>query len=107
MKNDLALVAKQLVAPGKGILAADESTGTIEKRLKSIGVSSTEETRRTYREILFATPDLSQFISGVILFDETLRQKTRHQRSSFVCKYIGLIPIRMVILSTSMQYNVN
>jgi len=76
MKNDLALIAKQLVAPGKGILAADESTGTIEKRLKSVDVLSTEETRRTYRELLFTTPDLAEFISGVILFDETLRQKT-------------------------------
>ncbi len=76
MNNDLANIAKQLVVPGKGILAADESTGTIEKRLKSVDVPSTEEMRRTYRETLFTTPGLSEFISGVILFDETLRQKT-------------------------------
>ncbi|MEO5804460.1 MAG: class I fructose-bisphosphate aldolase [Verrucomicrobiota bacterium] len=76
MKNDLAAIAKQLVAPGKGILAADESTGTIEKRLKSVNVSSTGETRRAYREMLFTAPGLSESISGVILFDETLRQKT-------------------------------
>lgn len=74
--NILANIAKELVAPGKGILAADESTGTIEKRLKSVGVSSTEENRRSYRELLFATHGLSEFISGVILYDETLRQKT-------------------------------
>src|SRR2546428_3027882 len=78
MKNEnLESVATKLVAPGKGILAADESLPTIEKRLKSINVSSTEENRRTYREILFTTTGASEFISGVILFDETIRQKTR------------------------------
>lgn len=66
----------ELVAPGKGILAADESGPTIEKRFKSIGVASTEETRRAYRELLFTTPGLGAFISGVILYDETLRQKS-------------------------------
>jgi fructose-bisphosphate aldolase class I len=71
----LDTVARALVAPGKGILAADESHGTIEKRFKSIGVASTEETRRAYRELLFTTPGLGRFISGVILFDETLRQR--------------------------------
>lgn len=75
--NSLSKIAKELVAPGKGILAADESTGTIKKRLKSVGVISTEETRRTYRELLFTTEGLSEFISGIILFDETIRQKTR------------------------------
>ena len=68
--------AIELVAPGKGILAADESGPTIEKRFKSIGVASTEETRRAYREVLLSTPGLDAFISGVILYDETLRQKT-------------------------------
>lgn len=72
----LSIVARQLVTPGQGILAADESTGTIAKRLQSVGVASTEENRRAYRELLFATPGLSEFVSGVILFDETLRQKT-------------------------------
>jgi len=66
--------ARALVAPGKGILAADESSGTIEKRFKSIGVESTEDRRRTYREMLFTTAGASDFISGVILFDETIRQ---------------------------------
>lgn len=74
--NMLASIARELVASGKGILAADESTGTIEKRLKSVSVVSTEENRRAYRELLFTTAGLPEFISGVILFDETLRQKT-------------------------------
>jgi fructose-bisphosphate aldolase class I len=73
---DLAATARALVAPGKGILAADESTGTIAKRLKSIAVESTEETRRAYRDTLLTTAGLGEFISGVILFDETLRQRT-------------------------------
>jgi fructose-bisphosphate aldolase class I len=68
--------AEALVADGKGILAADESTGTIKKRLDSIGVESTEETRRAYRDLLFTTEGAEEFISGVILFDETIRQST-------------------------------
>jgi fructose-bisphosphate aldolase, class I len=81
MKNEnLESVARKLVAPGKGILAADESSPTIEKRLKSINVSSTEENRCAYREILFTTKGAGEFISGVILFDETIRQKTRDGR---------------------------
>ncbi len=84
MKNEtLESVARKLVAPGKGILAADESSGTIEKRLKSIGVASTEQNRRAYRELLFTTTGAGEFISGVILFDETIRQKTR-DGSTFV-----------------------
>lgn len=67
--------ARALVAPGKGILAADESTGTIEKRFKAVGAACTEENRRSYRELLFTTPGLGEFISGAILFDETIRQK--------------------------------
>jgi fructose-bisphosphate aldolase class I len=66
--------ARALVADGKGILAADESTGTIKKRLDSIQVESTEANRRDYRELLFTAPGLGDHISGVILFDETLRQ---------------------------------
>ena len=82
MKTEtLEAVAKELVAPGKGILAADESSGTIEKRLKSINVPSTEENRRAYREVLFTTVGAGEFISGVILFDETIRQKTRDGRT--------------------------
>jgi len=67
-------IARALVADGKGILAADESTGTIRKRFDSIGVESTEENRRAYREMLFTTAGAEEAISGVILFDETLRQ---------------------------------
>ncbi len=74
--DQLKKVARDLVAPGKGILAADESTGTATKRLESVGVESTEENRRRYREILFTTPGAEAFISGVILFEETLRQST-------------------------------
>ena len=75
--SELAGIAQALVAPGKGILAADESSGTIEKRFTSIGVKSTEENRRDYREMLFSTEGASEFISGVILFDETLRQNAK------------------------------
>ena len=70
----LSDTARALVAPGKGILAADESTGTIKRRFDSIGVESTETNRRDYREMLFRTPGASEFISGVILYDETIRQ---------------------------------
>jgi fructose-bisphosphate aldolase class I len=74
--QQLQSTAEALVAEGKGILAADESTGTIKKRLDSIGVESTEETRRAYRELLFTTEGAEEFISGVIFFDETIRQST-------------------------------
>src|SRR5215510_5017764 len=91
--DDLKTIAKQLVAPGKGILAADESSGTIEKRLKSIDVHSTEENRRMYSEILFTTKGAGEFISGVILFDETIRQKTRDSRSFVqVLEQQGIVP---------------
>src|SRR5213594_2263392 len=91
--ENLESIARKLVAPGKGILAADESSGTIEKRLKSISVPSTEENRRAYREILFTTAGAGEFISGVILFDETIRQKTRDGRT-FVeaLEQRGIIP---------------
>jgi fructose-bisphosphate aldolase class I len=69
--------AKAMVAPGKGLLAADESAGTCKKRFDSVKVECTEENRRAYRELLFTTPGLAEYVSGVILFDETLRQKTK------------------------------
>jgi fructose-bisphosphate aldolase, class I len=72
--------AKAMVAPGKGILAADESTGTIKKRFDKIGLESTFESRRAYRELLFTAPDAERHISGVILYDETLRQKAADGR---------------------------
>src|SRR5215210_7971032 len=73
---DLHETARALVAEGKGILAADESSGTIKKRFDSIGVESTEENRRAYRDLLFTTPGAEEFISGVILYDETIRQSS-------------------------------
>lgn len=72
--DDMRLIAREMVAPGKGILAADESTGTMEKRLHAVGLDSTEEVRRQYRELIVSTPELGKSISGVILFDETVRQ---------------------------------
>ena len=72
--ESMVTTAQALVAPGKGILAADESTPTMAKRLAAIGLESTEPRRRSYREMLFTTPGLGEFISGVILFDETVRQ---------------------------------
>jgi fructose-bisphosphate aldolase class I len=76
-ENNLHQIAKALVAESKGILAADESGGTIKKRFDSIGLESTEERRRAYRELLFTTPGVEDYISGVILFDETIRQSTK------------------------------
>ena len=76
--DELARVAKAMVAKGKGILAADESSGTIKKRFDAIGVDSTEAARRDYREMLFRTAEaMKNHISGVILYDETIRQKAK------------------------------
>jgi len=72
--SELESIARAMVAPGKGILAADESTPTIKKRFDSIQIESTEDNRQAYRQMLFATAGAEQYISGVILFDETLRQ---------------------------------
>ena len=74
--QELYDTAAAIVDDGKGILAADESTGTIKKRFDGIGVESTEETRRAYRELLFTAPGMEEFIGGVILYDETIRQST-------------------------------
>lgn len=89
----LETTANALVADGKGILAIDESSGTIKKRFDSIGVESTEENRRSYRELLITTPGGNEFISGMILFDETLRQAER-EGSPFpqALKRQGIIP---------------
>jgi fructose-bisphosphate aldolase class I len=75
--SELARIAGAMVAKGRGILAADESGGTIKKRFDSIKLESTEEHRRTYREMLFTAQGAAEFVSGVILYDETIRQKTR------------------------------
>lgn len=74
--QELHETARAIVADHKGILAADESTGTIKKRFDSIGVESTEENRRFYRQLLFTAPGMEEYIGGVILYDETLRQAT-------------------------------
>src|SRR5207247_3026713 len=74
--DELHETARALVADGKGILAADESDSTIKKRFDAIGVESAEETRRAYRDLLFTTPGAEEYISGVILFDETIRQSS-------------------------------
>src|SRR5437773_12060727 len=78
--TELETTARALVAEGKGILAADESDSTIKKRFDSIGVESTEETRRAYRDLLFTTDGAEEFISGVILFDETIRHSSSDGR---------------------------
>lgn len=75
--EQLPEIAQAMVAPGKGIIAIDESNATIKKRFDSVGVECTEENRRAYREMLLTTPKLNEYISGAILYDETLRQKTK------------------------------
>jgi fructose-bisphosphate aldolase, class I len=76
--SELNKVAEAMVAPGRGILAADESTGTIKKRFDTLGVESSVDNRRDYREMLFRSSDaMSKYISGVILYDETIRQNAK------------------------------
>ncbi|HTA64927.1 MAG TPA: class I fructose-bisphosphate aldolase, partial [Xanthomonadaceae bacterium] len=75
--DQLAETAQAMVAAGKGIIAIDESTNTIAKRFQGVGVENSEENRRAYREMLLTTPNLGEHISGAILYDETLRQKTK------------------------------
>jgi len=75
--EQLAETARAMVAPGKGIIAIDESTSTIAKRFAAVGIDNTEANRRAYRELLLTTPNLNQYISGAILFDETIRQSTK------------------------------
>jgi fructose-bisphosphate aldolase class I len=90
---DLERVARAMVADGKGILAADESSGTIKKRFDTIKLESTEEHRRAYREMLFTAPGAKDSISGVIFYDETLRQKTKEgvPFADYLTK-LGIIP---------------
>ncbi|MFM8238417.1 MAG: class I fructose-bisphosphate aldolase [Actinomycetota bacterium] len=91
--SELNEIARALVAPGKGILAADESSGTIKKRFDSISVESTEDRRRAYREMLFTTVGAADHVSGVILFDETIRQAASDGRQlSEVLSSQGVIP---------------
>jgi fructose-bisphosphate aldolase, class I len=74
--DQLESTAREMVPEGQGILAADESTGTITKRFDAVGIESTEESRRQYREMLFTTEGIGEYLSGVIMYDETIRQKT-------------------------------
>lgn len=91
--DDLCHLAKRLVAPGKGILAADESLSTIGRRFQSHGVESTEESRRDYRHMLFTAPGIGGFISGMILHDETIRQATAQgERLIDIIGQQGMIP---------------
>jgi fructose-bisphosphate aldolase class I len=91
--QELSATVQALVAKNRGILAADESTSTITKRFNSIKLESTDENRRVYRELLFTTPGASEYISGVILFDETLRQKTKDGTSfpAYLAQH-GMLP---------------
>ncbi|MDB5065338.1 MAG: fructose,6-bisphosphate aldolase, partial [Chloroflexi bacterium] len=91
--HDLEAVARAMVAPHKGILAADESTPTIGKRFAALGIENTEANRQAYRDMLFGTPDLGEHISGVILYDETIRQEAVNGTPfpELLMKY-GIIP---------------
>src|ERR671918_1351456 len=74
--SEIEAIAAAMVAPGKGILAADESTGTMDKRLQAAGIEPSEEARRSFRELLFTADGMAEHVSGVIMFDETMRQST-------------------------------
>ncbi|MCL5666487.1 MAG: fructose-bisphosphate aldolase class I [Patescibacteria group bacterium] len=98
---ELNKVAKQMVAAGKGILAADESFNTIEKRFAKINLPSTEENRRAYREMLFAAPGIGEYISGVIMFDETIRQRATDGHTFVtILEKAGVLPGIKVDLGT-------
>ena len=91
--QQLRSTAQELVAEGKGILAADESTGSIEKRFQGIDVECTRESRRSYREMLFSTPGIGDYISGTILYDETIRQGTEDGKPFVeILRSQGIIP---------------
>ena len=100
--QQLQTIANEIVAPGKGILAADESTGTIKRRFDSINVECTEENRRDYRELLIRTPGANEFVSGIILYDETLRQNAADGTSLVrLLQDQGIIPGIKVDMSTN------
>lgn len=90
--NILKQTASAMVAPGKGILAADESTKTIQKRFDKIGIESNPDTNLTYRKMLFTTPGIEQFLSGVILYDETIRQSVDGMSVPKYLESQGIIP---------------
>ena len=92
-RQELEQTARELVADGKGIMAADETVPTVTKRLQALHIESTEESRRTYREMFFTTPGVADFVSGVILYDETIRQKNSSGISfAEVLSKQGIIP---------------
>ncbi|VDO94113.1 unnamed protein product [Heligmosomoides polygyrus] len=92
-EDELRRIANAIVAPGKGILAADESTGSMEKKMKNIGSENTEEQRRKYRQLLFTSPNIEKYISGVIFFHETFYQKADDgTRFVDILKKHGIIP---------------
>tara|TARA_B100000579_G_scaffold378713_1_gene345586 strand:- start:1463 stop:2488 length:1026 start_codon:yes stop_codon:yes gene_type:complete len=94
-QQDLINIAKQMVQKGKGILAADESTPTCTKRFNDIGIESSFESRNIYRDMLFSSKGIEEYISGVILFDETLRQYTTSKNKVLIPEYlnsIGIVP---------------
>jgi len=92
-KHNLEETARALVAAGKGILAADESVSTITKRFDTLHIPSTAETRRAYREMLFTTQALARFISGVPLYDETIRQTTQGgEKLAETLTHAGIMP---------------
>lgn len=82
-KDELMRTAKEICAPGKGILAADESTGTIGKRFDGISVENNHANRQAYRELLFTAPGIEQYISGVIMYDETVKDTTVDKSKKF------------------------
>src|SRR4051812_23418503 len=89
----LKSTARALVAPGKGVLAADESANTIEKRFAKYNIENTEDNRRAYREMFFRTPAIGNYISGVILFDETFRQNAKDGTPFLkILKDAGIMP---------------
>ena len=92
--ENLNEIAKAMVVKGKGVLAADESAPTCKKRFDSINVVSSEENRNAYRDMLFTAPGIEEYISGVILFDETLRQSTLGDKTLYpeLLKSLGIIP---------------
>ena len=95
-KDLLSNISKKLVAPKKGVLAADESNPTIKKRFDSIGIESNENYRRNYRDLLFSTQNLEEYISGVILYEETLYQKNSKGQS--LTKILSTTPVVMKLI---------
>lgn len=92
-RKELMETANKIARPGFGILAADESTGTIGKRFEAIGLENNSENARRYRELLFTTPDIEKYISGVILFDETTKQSTKDGKSFIkLLQEKGIVP---------------